>query len=361
MRLQVLTIRTALVAALLMPLTRGALAGVTQVVGGAQTRVVQYEGSNIVQSDFNQIDIPGTQALPPAVARAKLDRLSTAGEVTASAQGVTVFERAGPGGSGPPNDVGMDLAAFSDDATTSWFVEGIGSETRTVVLNLGETGTQVALPGSAFRAQSRLNLTGAMVISSKDETQDLSGVRVQFSFSILLRLMDGTTSTALAGEVVFVGGPNATAQVESTSGALAGAFLPMLDLGDQVPEMARAHTLIFPALSLPYEYTVTVGQPYELELKTQAQLTTVADGVGAAAVFGLPQEVLQQVFARAKIPEAGEAIARGIRAQVDTSGGGFSPARLLCGNLGLEAAGLMLGLGWMSLAHGGRRRRRRGN
>jgi len=341
-------------------------AEVTRIVGSAKAMVVQFDGSNPLQTDFNQVSVPDTRTEPPALARARLDRHSDTGQLTASAEAACVFVPPNVTNFGPPNDVGLDLGAFSADATTQWYVEGAASEHRTVIFNQRDTGGQ-AFFGFPYRAHSRLMITGALVIAAEKPDADLSGVRVNFSFSLMLRAPSGSTTTPLSGSVSFVGGPNGATQTKDVSGNLAGVFLPVFSFVNEVSDIRNIRALVFPAVNLPYEYQVRIGQEYELELQVRAELYTKGEGVAAAAVFGLPQDALPAVMGRVKLDDSGAEIADLIAGEVDTTGqsyvGGSAevPLRLsqalpLCGVLGMEAAGLLIGGCW--LAQRGRSRGR---
>jgi hypothetical protein len=344
---------------------------VLEIVGSATTTIVQSQGGSEVQRDSSQEIVPETTPFPPAVARAQLDHLQSDGLVTAAGQAVAILYAPNLSGLGPPNDVGFDLAAFSDDTVTSWNITGVVSEKRTIILRPAELGAGT-LAGDLVTARSQVVLSGVMLITSLGTNNDLSGAEVHLRIRIDLLTADQHSLTVLDGEVVLSGGPDGAAAISQASGAFAGVPLRVDDFLDFPGDPAVVRAIffgdLFGPLHLPYEYEVVAGQPFDLALSVECRLQVAPDKIGASAVFGLPQDGLASVFGRVKREDVGHQIAAVVSEHVDTTGQAYqretrpSPWLFpfvfpLCGAAGLEMSGLMVLGGWLVL--GPRRSRRR--
>ncbi len=336
-------------------------AEITDIAGSASANVVEFFGSTAVQTDFAQNIVPLTTPQPPATASAKLDRFSQANELTAAGQVIAVFDNPNLAGLANPNDVGLDLGAFSDNSTSSWFAEGTVNETRTIVFSPAEAGGGRNL-GDAATAASRIVLSGVLIITAEDVTKDLTGTEVRLNISLAKRQQGEQAQSLVEGELVFTGSPNGQADITSATGVFAGASLPIIDFLGELTGLPNVRAIPIAGMQLPYEYPYIVGQPFELDLTVAAQITTIPDGVGAAAVFGLPQDGLASILSRVKEDDRGTQLANRIAQHVDTTGAAYTGAPTLpllfpfCGTLGVETLGALLaGAAFITAA---RRRRR---
>ncbi len=363
--------RLAAVASLLVLPAVPARGEVLEIVGTATTTIVQSQGGSEVQRDSSQEIVPGTTPLPPAVARAQLDHLQSDGLVTAASQAVAILHAPNLSGLGPPNDVGFDLAAFSDDTETSWDVTAAVTEKRTIIMRPAELGAGT-LAGDLVTVQSEVALSGVMLITSLDSNDDLAGAEVHLRIRIDLLAADRQSLTVLEGEVVLSGGPAGAATISQATGAFAAVPLQVDDFldfpGDPVAVRAIFFGNLFGPLHLPYHYEVVAGQTFYLALSVECRMQVAPDQIGASAVFGLPQDGLAAVFGRVKRQDLGRQIVAAVSEHVDTTGQSYqretspSPGLFpfvfpLCGAAGLEMSGLMILGGWLVL--GPRRSRRR--
>jgi len=347
-------------------------AEVLNVRGSASATVVEFAGVFPIQTDFNQEIVPITQSEPPVAARSKIDRLRTDGTTSAAGQALALFDAPNLSGPGAPNDAGLDLGAFSDDSLAGWLVQGAVNEVRTVQLFTKDIGTAVA-DGEVAKVRSRVLLSGVLIITGAKQGMDLSAASVNFSFSVALRQAGLPSSTPLVGELTFTGTPEGDARVDNPTGVLAGAFLPIVDFTDQIQDLPIVRALPFAGANFPYEYEIIVGQPFELELNVKAQVVSGPNGMGAAAVFGVPQDSLGAVLSRVKGSEPGTKLAEAVSRAVDTTGQAYAntpvdapppsaPLFAGCGVMNVEAIGLLSCCGLLSFARRGRIiwRRRRG-
>jgi hypothetical protein len=353
-----LVVATALIAGVSAAPSRADVLGVE---GSATALVVQLNGGNPIQTDFSHEIVPQTQPEPPVVASARLDRLLSDGSVTAAGQALAVFDRPAVLDQGTNNDAGLDLGAYSDDTVTEWLVDGAVSTVRFLQFSAADLDAQVTVGGVA-QLRSRLLLSGVMLITAADSSRDLTGASVHFSFSVTLRQQGRPTTVLLSAEVNLVGGPNGTAELKNAAGDLAGVFLQIVDFTDQIPELPVVLALPFAGMNFPYTYEIIVGQPFELELAVQSEIVTLPDGVGAAAVFGAPQEGLASVLSRVKGDDRGRRLSEAIARRVDTTGQAYADTPVdaalpsatavpMCGMMNLEAAGLLLVAGLVGVVH----------
>ena len=347
-----------------------ASAEVISVKGTAQSTVVQFRGIFPVQTDFNQEIVPTTKAEPPATATARLDRLLDDGTITAAGQGLALFDTPNLTEVGNPNDVGFDLGAFSDDTITTWFVRGDVDETRTMQLNVSDLAPD-ATPGALYKAKNRVLLSGVMLLTAATAGQDLSGSSVRLSVTLTVHQEGRADATPLTGEVTLAGIENGDAQVQNAQGIMSGLFLPIVDFTNQIPDLPVVRAITFAGVNFPYEIEIIVGQPFDLELQTRSEINILPGGIGAASVFGTPQEGLANVIARVKGNDSGQKLADAVSRKVDTTGQAYAntpvdaptqtaPLFSTCGVMGIEAPLLLSAFGLMSLIRigGGRRRRR---
>jgi len=338
-------------------------AEVLGVKGSATALVVQLNGADPVQTDFSQEIVPQTRPEPPVVASARLDRLLSDGSVTAAGQALAVFDRPAVLPQGTSNYAGLDLGAFSDDEVTQWLVDGAVTTVRSLQLSASDIDSQLGLDGVA-RVRSRVLLSGVMLITASDPGRDLTGAMVHLSFNVTLRQNGRPTSTPLDGQVDLVGGPNGTAQVENATGALSSVLLPIADFTGQIPELPVAQALPFVGINLPYNYEIVVGRPFELELAVAAEVLTLPNGVGAAAVFGTPQEGLASVLTRVKGDDRGRELAAAVSQHVDTTGAAYADTPIdalppsaavipMCGMMNVGAFGLLLAFGLARVVYRG--------
>ena len=345
---------------------------VTDLSGTAQMTVIQYQDSREIQRDTNRDAVPLITATPPATARARLERTGTTG-ITAAGQGLAVLQAADPLTTGTPNDAGLDMGAFSDDGVTSWSLNGQVTENRTIVLDTADLGGGV-VTGGPTAVESRVLLSGVMLIVAMDPATDLSNTSVELTINVIQRASTAETFLLLDGTVTLSGGPNGEVTVSQATGAFANVSLPINDFPELTPNLPLVRAIGFQGLELKYQYEVIAGQAFDLALFVGCKLNTSPQGTGAAAVFGVPQQGMSAVLSKVKGDDRGQSLATAVAQYVDTTGQAYvstpNPAPSLmgmlfpfCGGMGLESAGLAVvcsGVGALRFLGKGRRRRRRG-
>jgi hypothetical protein len=309
---------------------------------------------------------PGSSSSLPAIARAQLDRPDESGLITGSAQVSAVFNQPLLSQVVVPNDVGLEVSGFGDDAQTRWYAKGTVVETRSVSVSPLEVGLEFA-NGDAVILRSRLLLSGVLLLTAAKTGDNLTGTEVRLHLSISRLNESSNPSPEVVGQVTLRGGPGGTATVDRI-GDFEAVDLAVTDLNILVPGLPLVKAVFFTGVEIPYEYEATVGEEFQLELIVSGTLETQAQGTGGAAVFGVPQLGLEQVLQRVRREDGGAALSNLITAHVDTTGqayaldggseevpvaGGRSGA---CGAAGLPVMGATAVL---TLRRGRRRIRRR--
>ncbi|MBK8267564.1 MAG: hypothetical protein IPK83_04370 [Planctomycetes bacterium] len=209
--------------ALLLTICGSSIGEVIGITGSSSATVIQFDGILPVQSDFTQVIIPLTKQDPPALSIAQVDRFG--GEkLTGSGSVLAIFEQPNLAAGGIPNDIGMDLAAFAEDATTGWFLRGEASETRTIVISAADAGADNLSFGTTNRGRSRVVLSGVMFVTSQDSTRDLTGTEVKLQVRVERRQFNQRPVDVVNGEVVLTGGTNGTVTVSRADGSFSGAL-----------------------------------------------------------------------------------------------------------------------------------------
>jgi len=316
------------------------------------------DGGGILQSDIAQQSFPGQVSVPPALARARLDQHDANEGIVGSAQVAAIFTQPiAPLFLQPPSDIGIDVAAFSNDNQTHWNANGAGVETRVVKFSGSELGG-IFLPGDAATIRSRVVVSGVMLIAALNTGQDLSGASVKFQFSVTQRRPNLAATTPLFGAMTVTGGANGAITTRG-EGILALQNPPIVDFNGIIQELPQVKAVLFTGLNLPYEYEIAIDEEFELELIVGAEIITRSDGVGCAAIFGTPQIGFGEIFQRSRNSDGGVKLQNAVAEQVDTTGAAYvqpaaSPFPNLCGLFGGNAA--LFGLATVAALFAAKRR-----
>ena len=334
-----------LVSAAVLTAALPAAAEIRELRGRAETLIIQRLNGEEVQRDFSQESLHGTTSALPLLSQARLEKIEAA-EVLGAGQGVALLHRLPAG----YTDAGMDLGAFSEDSSTSWYGSTAVSETRVIVLNAADLPGARG-PGDTAVVPGRIRLSGIMLITAMADVVDLSGTEVRLNVSVTRRDEQSGAAVVLDGEVRLVGGPGRDVRVERATGVFAPAPPAVAALPELTPEMPIVRAVLFTGQELQYDYSATAGQPFELELNTRVQVFTAAAGVGAAAAFGNPVDGLPAILQKTRRADAARRLIEVVRENVDTTGVAYAPPSALpvwpglCGVLGLE--GLAVPLLWL--------------
>lgn len=336
-----------------------------------ESTVHEIDAGSVIQTDTASLDLPGTATQPPLLVRTKLSRTDPVSALVSGARGLVLFDAGKNGVPAAPNNVGMDIAAFSTSNASGWTVDGLATERRTIIIRPNDVGLA---NDRMVQVDSTLNFSGVLLITSPDPKQDLSGAEATVDFKVTQERAGDAPRDVLAGGAALMG--NAPRAVASkTFGAVNGFFHGVISLDGVVPEFPVLRAVFFvgalPIDQYSYRYAAKVGETFDLVLTVHATVKTPPGQVGSVAVFGVPQEGFADLYQKAKGSDAGARLAEVISSHVDTTGqdhpaadslvtpaSPFALTPLTCGTLGLESAGL-LAFGAMAAFWSGSRRRMR--
>lgn len=332
-------------------------AAILNVSGQASAQVNQIVGGSVVQTQSVTNSFPPPTTIPPAISNVQIDGLSFDGVVTSSGQCTSVADDSRTSQPVLPfanNDLGLDLGGFSTDGQTSYLVNGSAHQTRLISLSRSET-TFPTIGDGRFR--STLSVAGALIVVATSPTPDLTGLELSVHFEVVQKRPNDDATTLLTGAGTLTGGPNG--QLTFTGDGVVNAFFyPIINILAIVPSLQDQpfgflKAVAFPANIFNYEYSAAPDEEFELTASFTAQAKIPPNEVGAAAVFGLPQEVLGEVMARVRNDDSGVKAQEAIATIVDTSGrtgvGAGLPFFALCGVLGAESLALTVGVAMVGL------------
>lgn len=340
---------------------------VVDVSGRATSEVVQLQGTNEVQTDRSEMFLPGTTT-QPVVADARLEHQGLGGGTDAAALCVSVLSDPRVSQAVPPNDVGIDVGAFSLDPDVHFRAFGEVLSNRQVRF----TSQELSLVNATLvRARSLVYVAGALVIVADDEMKDLTGVELEIRMHLEQARGTSAPASLVDGSLLVRGGPDGAIDLIG-DGVIDPSRLLVINVLSTVPDLEQlgihlATAIVFPAVSFGYEYNTTVGETFGLAFKFSVRVQNLTDRVGAAGVFGLPQVALDNVMTKVRHDDAGAKLQAGVSQLVDTAGstphpGGTTITVLpaLCGMLGFESWALMApaalgGFVWRRRVRGARR------
>lgn len=328
-------------------LSAPAQATILDVNGRILSQVTKLVNGSPVETDTKSAEFNSSQPVDlPLVGIAKLDGAAYDGAIIASGECSAVFDDGRTSQSFLPfarNDLGMDLAAYSSDGTTTFDIQGLSEQRRTLRLE----GWEVRYPtlGSA-KVRSSVSLAGALIVAAYDPSIDLTGVELRVGVKVQQKRGSGETIERLNGTLTLTGGPNGALSVSAT-GAISPALFPIIDVVNLVPELADGGLLFvkavaFPAISFPFQYEAQQGEVFDLTATFESEIKSNTSNIGIASIFGLPQVSLGNVMARVRNDDSGVQVENAVASIVDTTGqtGGSQnpPFFGLCGALGIESA-----------------------
>lgn len=327
--------------------TSSARATILDVNGRIFSQVTKLVNGAPVDTDTKSAVFASSQPVDlPLVGITKLDGAAHDGAILSSGECSAVFDDGRTSQSFLPfarNDLGMDLAAYSSDGETTFDIQGLSEQRRTLRIE----GWEVQYPtlGSA-RIRSSVSLAGALIVAAYDPAIDLTGVVLEVDVVVNQHRGSGETVERLNGTLTLTGGPNGSLTVAAT-GAISPALFPLIDVVNLVPDLADAGLLFvkavaFPAIALPFDYEAQQNEVFDLTATFTSRIKTNTSNIGIASIFGLPQTALGNVMARVRNDDSGVRIENAVASIVDTTGqsGGHSQAPFfgLCGALGMESA-----------------------
>lgn len=269
-----------------------------------------------------------------------------------------------------PEEFGLEVACYSNDAGVSYIIESNATESRDIVFT--SAGSVVAEPEIEFErdgtatVESRVFITGAVVFWSMEAAKDLTDMQAKLDVVVS---RDGTETPLFETSLAIAG--TTDGQVDSTTeGALQSDLVTLDELAELgldedslavLEALEREGTLqviAIPSQEHAYRYQVTADESFKITAELRARVQNAPDGTGVAIVLGRSFENLIDVIEQA-IPELnGGAVQRSINAAVAAREIGFvddSPSTQgMCGAMGSSGVAMLA----MGLAFVGPMRRR---
>lgn len=325
-----------------------------------------------VNSDRKVLD--GDISRLPLISSAALTSTDLAGGVVSLGQ--AVVELADPARLDQPNpeELALEVACFSTAETVSYVVTGLARETRTILFS-DSTAAPVAPEidfalRSTREVESRVFLSGAVVIWSAGQRPDLSGMSAELYVSIT----GGTdaaplfeTSLAFAGGLADVEPPASIGPIRFERLGLDELINGGIDA--RSAEILRAVNqegllLIFmiPSQEHAYTYVVNANEPLTLTAEFETRVRNVPGGTGVAATLGRPFSGLAEFISRSLPGVDGSAVERSVNLAMARRASArpsrdvrreHVPVVAMCGTLGIVPLTLIgLGLLLMQLRFG---------
>ena len=220
-----------------------------------------------------------------------------------------------------PEELALEVACFSTAETVSYVVTGLARETRTILFSDSTTTPEIDFSLSSTReVESRVFLSGAVVIWSVEQRPDLSGMSAELYISI----SGGTdaaplfeTSLAFDGDLDNVGSPASNGPIRFERLGLDELINGGLDA--RSAEILRAVNqegllLIFmiPSQEHAYTYVVNANEPLTLTAEFETRVRNVPGGTGVAATLGRPFSGLAEFISRSLPGVDGSAVERSV-------------------------------------------------
>ncbi len=300
----------------------------------ASVKQLNATTGQIVDQAFEQT--PGTTNILPAEATVILDvagLVHVQGRLTATAT-VSPPETV----TATTKDFNCEAAGLSLLAENGFASDAKSIEDRQIVFLASELDLT---SGTPIRIRSTFSLSaGVFLVTLPGSSNDVAG---SFSFTIH-QTRSGTSQVLLTGTGRVFFDASGLLQI-TTTGAASQAITVPFDFTDASGELNQARMIVFPLISLPYEYDATVDEAFTLtaEVSTSTGATTGNQG-GSAFIGQVPTsftQTLDEFLALDLTTSVGGLIGPSAAQKValqDDNGTQIVPlTRSACGNFGFEA------------------------
>ncbi len=283
-------IRCLLIALLVPGVAPLALGTVTAIRGSADVSVQEVVNGVDGNSEkaFDSFPETSTQ-LPLQVVARLVNGPPTIGAGVAAAQFADPRLVAGPN----PGEFAINLSLDSVTPDIRHVSRATVIETREVVFNEGELGTQPA--GTAVQLVGRLTIEGTLAMFSADAGRDFRGARVALLTTVTRSQAGAIDEIVFSGQVILEGIEDGRVQV-STTGQFPASSLILTNLAGRVPSLFAFQAVILPNVPIVYSYDAVVGEPFELTATVEIVAENVAGNCGVAALLGTPTDLLADVI-----------------------------------------------------------------
>ncbi len=350
-------------------------AEVVDVQATCETKVTELILGEQASSDISTESFPEPTPTLPLHALAGLG-IYTTEQVAISAgssggRGISDYYDPTLSGTSNPAEFGLEADSFSYDSSVAYEILSTVAEYRD--LNMSAADLNVNSNGQEKSVKSSVFVSGAILIWGNQAGLDLSGLGVEFDFTIVHQTVDITSTGTQAGPETTVFDAHVT--VEGTSGGQISTHHPdsievtvgtpalLMSSGEieaaiavaELESLGLAHLIILPQQRIEYEYTAVAGKDFRLSAYAYCKSVNLPGGTGVAAVFGRPFESLADLIKNEPKISSGERIQAVVNKTIEkTKATPDEPTSSapICGLLGLETVALtLLGLFLMCTRH----------
>ncbi len=292
---------------------------------------------------------------PPLSAHASLTSTNLEGVLVSLGQGFGHFVDPTRLDQPNPEELGAEVACYSNARSVSYSVQSSAVESRTVVfspsqIEFNDDGTQTM--------ESRVFLSGAVVFWSTEPGRNLDEMLAELRVSVMRAdtgetlfestlLLTGAAAAEVRTEVI---GP-IRSEVVSLDDLLAeGADADSIAILEQVRAQGTLLIVLLGPQEHTYTYSVTPDDAFILTATFEARVRNIPDGTGVAAVLGRPFQNLAE-FIELGLPGVnGQAVQRSLNDATAKRALGLVPTATssplrrsgaLCGAFGLEFLALL--------------------
>ncbi len=275
-----------------------------------------------VNSDREALD--GDSSRLPLVASSALTSTDLSG--TLISLGQSAVELADPYRLDQPNpeEFALEVACYSNAESVSYSVTGLAREMRTVVFT-GSSDSPVSPeiefgPGSRREVESRVFLSGAVVIWSVEALPDLAGISAELRVTITgqpgrRRLFE--TGLVLGQGAADPGRGTSTGPIRFEQVGLdelieAGIDDRTAQILQSVADDGTLIVFVIPPQEHTYIYSVTADEPLTLTAEFEARVRNVPGKTGVAAAWGRPFSGLAEFIAHGLPGVDGQALQRSV-------------------------------------------------
>ncbi len=328
------------------------IASVVCLAGVARGEIKSIAGTVAVEiSEFRATSTSGTDAAeasyPDPNTALPLQVVARLGAVDSQAAGSVAAQFADPltASGDNPEEFAINLTLNSLSPELYYTAHAVTEEVREVVFSAAEAGVPV---GTTQRYLGRVYLDGVLAVFAVNDARDLSGVTLTVQVTVTQERADAEPLEVFAGTLTITGGAERQVSI-AADGDMPTRGILDADLSDFDAELGVFRVFVLPNLVLSYPYNVTVGSPFTLRAKIQADAANVPDGVGVSVMLGTPLETFAEVVTLTRSAAAASAMHSAIAAEwaAPTGEPAFAPTPALlpaCGLFGLESLLGPLGL-----------------
>jgi len=257
---------------------------VVETFDGTVTGTIQeFQGTTPGNSEFAFKDLDQTTPTLPLITAANLSH-SENEKVVAAATAQTQFSDPTEHVLPDPSEFGINLAAYSVSATTSYSAQSEANEIRSITF----LDTEIGSPdGTAIQVQSQFFLDGVILLWGEANNTNLAGVTADITVTVAqTRPASPAVLTVLDAGLTFTGQADGTATL-STNGQLVADNLQIVNLSNTVPGFGPLQMIILPTVAIPYTYSAQVGETFELKATIQSNIRNQPN-TGASVTLGVP-------------------------------------------------------------------------